>query len=95
MRYNLRNSNGDFFCYCSDGAFAYEWVAEDALKARGYAEMIISVDREYAEHKIKEARSPKILSGMQRPDYPDMTGAYAAPETEEYLEYCDMHFDKI
>ena len=95
MRHNLRNANGDFFCYSSSGAFEYEWVPEAVLKARGYAEMIIYADRQYAESKIQEARSPKESGNMVRPDYPDMTGAYAAPETQAYLDYAEANFITI
>lgn len=95
MRYNLRNEAGDYFCYCSDGTFAYEWVPEDVLAARGWDQLIIYRDEKSADSESQMAISPKKLSGMMRPDYPDMTGARAVPETEEYLKYAEEHHDKV
>ena len=95
MAYNLRNSDGDFFCYRVDGEFGYEWVPESVLTARGYTELIIFEESRHADKEIRIAQSPKVLSGMVRPDYPDMTGAYAAPETQAYLDYAEANFTKL
>lgn len=95
MRYNLRNEAGDYFCYCVDGTFAYEWVPEDVLAARGWSELIIYGNTKNAEDEVKLAETPEIFKGWQRPAYPDMTGARAVPETEEYLKYAEEYHDKV
>ena len=95
MRYNLRNEAGDYFCYCSDGTFAYEWVPEAVLQARGWSELIIYLSEKDATSESQMAISPKEKRNMIRPDYPDMTGARAVPETEEFLQYAEANYDKV
>lgn len=80
-RFNLRNQSGQYLCY--NEGFYYEWV-DAQLVSRNIAErgvhvgLVSFVGRDYALLKIREASSPKWERNMVRPDYPDMTGAWAA-----------------
>jgi hypothetical protein len=49
------------------------------LESRQRVGLVSFVGRDYALLKIKEASTPKWEGNMVRPDYPDMTGAWAAP----------------
>ena len=76
MRYNLRNTAGQYFCSTRD-SLAYEWVSADALAARGYDGLVIYTEKRHAEQDILQALSPKTVKvgnrAMVRPDFPDMT----------------------
>lgn len=80
--YVLRNPQGQYFGkqpHVGNGhaSLSYEWVdtVNYAISLRG---------KKYAESKVQEALTPKELPvgnrTMVRPDYPDMTGAYAVPD---------------
>jgi hypothetical protein len=74
MRYNLRNSKGQYFCLSSD-TFAYVWVDESILLAREREGLISFVDARAAETTIAAANTPKKVKRMVRPDYPNMSDA--------------------
>lgn len=75
-KYHLRNAQGQYLCY--NEGFYYEWVNSARIQS-GHCEGLVSfVGRHYAELKIREASTPKRQANMVRPDYPDMTGAWAA-----------------
>ena len=74
-KYHLRNGLGQYFCY--NEAFCYEWVDAHAVESGEHVGPVSFVGREYALRKILEAQTPKTVRNMVRPDYPDMTGAWA------------------
>ena len=79
--FNLRNASGQYLCY--NEGFYYEWVDAHTVDASiaelgVHVGLVSFVGRDYALLKIREASSPKWEGNMVRPDYPDMTGAWAA-----------------
>jgi hypothetical protein len=76
-RFHLRNAEGQYLCY--NEGFYYEWVDSAVLESRQRVGLVSFVGRDYALLKIREASTPKWEGNMVRPDYPDMTGAWAAP----------------
>ena len=98
MRYNLRNTAGQYFCSTRD-SLAYEWVSADTLAARGYDGLVIYTEKRHAEQDILQALSPKTVKvgnrAMVRPDFPDMTAAVPVAESQEYLAYAEANHTKI
>lgn len=78
----LKNDAGEYFCYRNDGHFGYEWVSEEALKARKSEGLISFTEERHAEKEIRMALSPKEVGGWIRPDYPDMSGAFVVLEED-------------
>jgi hypothetical protein len=79
MRYHLRNSKGQYFCY-SFATFAYNWVDEADLLAREREGLISFVDARAAEREIAQANTPKTVKRWVRPDYPNMSDAQVVVE---------------
>ena len=75
-RFNLRNQSGQYLCY--NEGFYYEWVDAHLVESGQHVGPVSFVGREYALLKIRDAQTPKWEGNMVRPDYPDMTGAWAA-----------------
>ena len=78
----LKTDSGEYFCYRNDGHFGYEWVSEEALKARQSEGLISFLEERHAEKEICMALSPKEVDGWIRPDYPDMSDAFVTLEED-------------